>query len=503
MSESSSSIGHGSGTQHDSKTKGQIHTEGRVGAGAWTDHRILRRLIEAVSWVTWREVAIDDMDAVATGPVLLVANHFGGISDAIVLMSVLPRRPRILADDQIWKVPIVRSAMNSAGGIPVHRGNSGRTDNTDMFAAAHKALERGEIVLIFPEGITREEPSIGRVRSGAARIAIGARSQGVKGIRIVPVGIHYDDKAAFRSAVFVREGEPIDVDAEVALLGEGGDGGEDPMASDNNDRRATTELTSLIEQRLRSSAPDYDDWREARALQVGAESFLRSLEPDRPVAVSLRDRLASWLAARDIPAVTDAADIYRTELDHLGVTDSWAAEGHKLLNFKRLLMAAAWVLLLPYAVIGAVAWAIPATLTWMISKIRMAPAVMATVMPIVVILLFGAMTGFWFWFGWNSNRLSGVVTAALVLPISFAAAALLTERAALWFRWSTNRMRTVGGRGRQLAESRARVVALIAEEVSKGLAGPSLQPGNIGHPEDSEISPPGATPMKARRNEGE
>ncbi|MGB6059881.1 MAG: 1-acyl-sn-glycerol-3-phosphate acyltransferase [Microthrixaceae bacterium] len=433
-----------------------------VGAGAWSEHRVLRRIVDALAWVTWREVAIDELDATARGPVLLVANHFGGVSDAVVLMSVLPRRPRVLADDQIWKVPGVRNFMDGIGAIPVHRGSRGSTDNTDMFAAAHRALERREMVLIFPEGITREEPSIGKVRSGAARIAIGARAVGVDGIRIVPVGIHYDDKAAFRSAVFVREGMPIDVDAELSAVGV------DPSEADF-ERRAADELTRLIEKRLRQSAPDYDDWSEARALQLGSEAFLRSLEPDKPVPVSLRDRLASWLAARDTVAATDASDDYRRALTQLGVSDAWAAEGRRILDRRRILLGLVWLLMLPYAAIGAVAWVVPAVVAWLVSKVRMAPAVMATVMPLVVLVLFGIATGFWSWIGWRTDGLAGLAAAVVAMPISFAAFVVVVERGLLWWRWSRNRVATFGGRARRLAELRQRTVAAVAAEVETGL----------------------------------
>lgn len=443
----------------------QLIGEAGRSPGVWAKHRALRRLVDAVAWVTWREVAIDDLDATDSGPVLLVANHFGGVSDAVVLMSVLPRRPRILADDAIWKVPVARQVMEWVGAIPVHRGHSGTTDNTDMFTAAHDALADRELVLIFPEGITREEPSIGRVRSGAARIAIGARAAGVAGIRIVPVGLHYDDKAAFRSTVYVREGQPIDLDAEISAS----DVASSEVGEDV-ERIEVERLTELISERLRATAPDYDDWREARALQMGAEVFLRSLEPDEPVPVSLRDRLGAWLAERpDRSHVVDIADGYRTALSQVGATDAWAAHGTRLLNRRRLFTALTWLLMVPYALMGLVAWSVPSVLTWAVSRIRLAPAVMATVLPIAALVLFGATTGAWLWWGWTWNRSTGVVTVLVLAPLTFAAMGLVVERALLWVRWVRNRVSTLGGRGRRLADLRGEVVDAVAGEVVAAL----------------------------------
>jgi 1-acyl-sn-glycerol-3-phosphate acyltransferase len=439
--------------------------------GAWIHHRVLRRLVDAIAFLTWREVAIDDLEATDDGPVLLVSNHFGGVSDALVLMSVLPRRPRILADDAIWKVPVAKQVMEWIGAIPVHRGHAGTTDNADMFAAAHEALADGELVLIFPEGITREEPSIGEVRSGAARIAIGARARGVDGVRIVPVGLHYEDKAAFRSVVYVREGQPIDLDAElVDEPAEPADAG-DAVAEHEEVER----LTELIARRLRDTAPDYDDWREARALQMGAEAFLRSLDPDESVPIGLRDRLGAWLARRDdADELVEVADRYRRALSHAGATDAWAAQGRALLSRRRIVTLVTWLLMLPYALLGLVAWAVPAVLTWAVSRVRLAPAVMATVLPLAAFVLFGATSFGWLWWAWDRDRSTAVVTFAVLGPVTFTAMVLVIERGLLWTRWLRNRLNTLGGRRRHLADLRAEVVAGVAERVGGSLERPEL-----------------------------
>lgn len=435
-------------------------------AGAWTHHPLQARLVGGISAVTWRDVAASDLAATEAGPVVLVANHFGGAADAIVLMDVLPRRPRILADDTIWRYPVARQVMDWLGAIPVHRGRSAHggdahsgVDNTDMFASCHEALARGESVLIFPEGITRDEPSIGTVRSGAARIALGARGTGVEGVSIVPVGIHYDDKAAFRSSVYVRQGEPIDLDAVVAEATE--------AAGLPEGREAVDALTGLIEQRLRSSAPDYEDWREARALQTAAEAFLRTLEPDRAVPIGLRDRLSGWLATRPGHASAEMAGAeYREALTHAGVTDTWAVEGAGGWRWRSLLTLAAWIVMLPYAAIGAVVHALPLALTWLVTRIRLAPAVMATVMPVAAASFFGIVLGVWLVLGYKVSQWAGVAAFAVLYPTTFAALLLVTERAALWWRGLRNRLFSLRrGATEGLDRRRERVVSAVTVEV--------------------------------------
>jgi hypothetical protein len=285
----------------------------------------------------------------------------------------------------------------------------------------------------------------------------------VTGIRIVPVGLHYDDKAAFRSVVYVREGLPIDLDAELA--------DEPPPTDDGSMEHDEVErLTSLIAERLRATAPDYDDWREARALQMGAEAFLRSLDPDEPVPVGLRDRLGAWLARRDdADDLVEVADRYRRALSHAGATDAWAAEGRRLLSRRRIVTTLTWLLMLPYALLGLVAWAVPSVLTWAVSRLRLAPAVMATVLPLAALVLFGATSLGWLWWGWDRDRSTGVMVVAVLAPVTFTAMGLVVERGALWVRWLRNRLSTLGGRRRHLADLRAEVVGGVADRVADAL----------------------------------
>lgn len=438
--------------------------------GSWRKHVAQARIVAAIARLTWREVDSNDISPTAQGPVLLVANHFGGAADAIVLMSVLPRRPRILADDSIWRFPVAKQVMEWLGAVPVHRGRGapGR-DNTDMFASSHEALAAGELLLIFPEGITREEPSIGKVHSGAARIALGARNGGARGIRIVPVGIHYDDKAAFRSSVYVREGDPIDLDAVVQLAG-----APDLEDSDENEHEVVEGLTDLVEKRLRDAAPDYDDWREARALQTAAEAYLRHLEPTRSVPIGLRDRLGGWLARRpDHAAVEDEADGYREALASAGLTDSWATEGTGGLRWRSLFTLLTWLIMVPYALGGVVMNGVPMGLSWLVSKVRLGPAVMATVLPLAATLLFVLNSLVWLTLGWAWDTWAGLFVVLVMLPVTFAALISVTERAQLWRRGVRNRLSSLRGVRADLAARRGRVVELVTAEVAAatGVAG--------------------------------
>ena len=93
------------------------------------------------------------------GPAVIIANHNSHL-DTLVLMSLFPRRclrrlrPVAAADYFLrwrWLAWFSRSII---GIIPLRRGREGFEDlRTDVVAA----LQRGDLLILFPEG-TRGEP---------------------------------------------------------------------------------------------------------------------------------------------------------------------------------------------------------------------------------------------------------------------------------------------------------------------------------------------------------
>ncbi|MSR35931.1 MAG: hypothetical protein EXR95_04695 [Gemmatimonadetes bacterium] len=75
------------------------------------------------------------------------------------------------------------------------------------------ALQRGEAVQIYPEGISHSEPALAPLKTGVARIALLAeeRAGWALGLLIVPVGITYQRKHLFRGRAVAAVGTPIPV----------------------------------------------------------------------------------------------------------------------------------------------------------------------------------------------------------------------------------------------------------------------------------------------------
>lgn len=440
-------------------------TEPSVPSAPTRKDRAIAKIAALLAAAVYREVDVHRAAAQpVAGPQLSISNHFGGLSDGIVLLYSLPRRPGIIARDVIWKIPVAGRMMTWIGGIPVHQPeDGGGSSNDQMFSSCYDALRDGRHLLIFPEGITRDHPSIGRVKTGAARIALGAQASGTGGLVVTPVGIHYEDKAALRSRVVVIGGAPIEIDTLVPRSETG-----EPLGPD--DRAAVEALTSRFDIDLRRVAPDYEDWREARRLQTAAEVTLRSCQDDPHIAVSIgqRDRLANALADRPPErrrAICDAVERYDADLDGLGSDDATFSGriGSRRVLASLLLQALVGLLLLPFAVAGALLNLVPFLVVKAVGRLRVSPAVLASAKPAVAVLAFGITWGIEVWAAGRAFGLTGVAAAIVLIPTYGIATVVVFERIVLMWRLVSRWRATARSRRfvEQLAGGRAAVVEAV------------------------------------------
>jgi hypothetical protein len=367
-----------------------------------------------------------------------VSNHFGGFADALIQAYALERVPRFIARDVIWRYPIAKQGMEFMRAIPTHKPeDKGAAGNDQMFGSTYKALEEGDLVMIFPEGITVDDPSIARVKTGAARIALGARASGVEGIQIIPSGIHYDDKGSLRSKVWVNVGAPLDLDEEITRYAPPG------TPQDTSNHAAVHALTADIEERLRRSAPNYADWEEERTLTAAASIALRSV-PGAPVDVDYGDEsgLANRLSESSPEAkaeITAALNQYTADLDAAGVNDQQMMDAFadpRSFGRRFAWNVAAGILLFPFALFGLAINFVPLLLLWLIGRLKLDPAVAATVKPGAAIVLFSITWGLAGWYGWTWSGMEGIAAMLLVMPLYMYALFALVERGTLiWRAW--------------------------------------------------------------------
>lgn len=150
------------------------------------------------------------------GPLLVVSNHPNTFMDPIVIASLLRQPVYFIAKGTVFGSGFQNWVLRQMHLIPIHR----REDNPDQpvsneeaFAASFQALQNGQTMLIFPEGNSFSQRRLRKIKTGTARIALGAEAEShyTLGVKILPIGLNYSAPTRFRSDVFVNIGEPITV----------------------------------------------------------------------------------------------------------------------------------------------------------------------------------------------------------------------------------------------------------------------------------------------------
>jgi 1-acyl-sn-glycerol-3-phosphate acyltransferase len=157
------------------------------------------------------------------GPVLLCINHPNNLLDSLLVASVLRRKVHYLATATLFRNRLVARFLVTLGAIPVYRKADdpdlvGR--NAEMFRTCDEAFDRGQLIGIYPEGATRSEPRVQRIKTGAARIALGYAAHAERRLTVVPVGLSFAARKRFRGRVLVSFGEPVAVSPYLAAYRE-------------------------------------------------------------------------------------------------------------------------------------------------------------------------------------------------------------------------------------------------------------------------------------------
>src|SRR4029453_7487352 len=157
------------------------------------------------------------------GAVLLCINHPNNLIDSLLVGIVLPRKVHYLATAALFRNPLTARLLVALGVIPVFRraDHPDRMDrNFEMFAACDEAFDGGRLVAIYPEGVTRAEAHVQRIKTGAGRIALPYWGHAPGRLTVMPVGLNFEARKRFRGRVLVSFGEPVDLSSYLAVYRE-------------------------------------------------------------------------------------------------------------------------------------------------------------------------------------------------------------------------------------------------------------------------------------------
>jgi glycerol-3-phosphate dehydrogenase (NAD(P)+) len=118
------------------------------------------------------------------GGVVLAANHRSFL-DPFAIGCCLPRPIYFLAKQEMFKNPILGWILNCMGAFPIRRGAS----DDESMETALRLLDRGDAVVIFPEGTRIKAGSLAKPKRGVGRLALQS------GAPVVPIAVTGSERA--------------------------------------------------------------------------------------------------------------------------------------------------------------------------------------------------------------------------------------------------------------------------------------------------------------------
>lgn len=299
-------------------------------------YSVMKPLVQVALRVFFRRIEVRHRERLALpGPLLFAGNHPNTLMDPL-LVAIACRQPvAFLAKSTFFANPVVRAVLQSGNSIPIYRRQDAApgaaTATPEQLAARNEAtfgrcydyLGAGGTLMIFPEGTSVSERRLRPLKTGAARIALGAEARhGFRlGLRIVPIATNYFDPSRFRSDVLLNVAPPLRVADYASLYAT------DPEAAAD---QLTADIQRALERRLvitRDAAEDifvqqiertfgdrlnpdddpdtlYDNFQLSQTLLL-ALSWFEQNAPAR--LLSIRQQLRTYLADLHQHRLTDAA----------------------------------------------------------------------------------------------------------------------------------------------------------------------------------------------------
>ena len=136
----------------------------------WTVPEFVLRL---VGWVLIHSVyRIDKIDlhhVPEEGPALIVCNHVSYV-DPVILHALLPRPARFVMYEPIYRLPVINWLFRALKSIPINTKRADEIVFTNAFNEIAENLEKGRLVVIFPEGGITHNGEIAKFQPGIDQI---------------------------------------------------------------------------------------------------------------------------------------------------------------------------------------------------------------------------------------------------------------------------------------------------------------------------------------------
>ena len=389
----------------------------------------VRGVVRFWLWFFFKAVDVRHPERVpVSGPVLLCINHPNNLIDSLVVGAALDRKVHYLATASLFRNPVVARFLLACGAIPVYRKqdrtSAGPADpNASTFAACAAAFAKGRVIAIYPEGTTHAESRVQRIKTGAARIALGWESERPRDLTVVPVGLTFEARKSFRARVLVSFGPALPVHAYVAAYRDAPVQAVDALTDDlqrameaevvNVDRIDDTKLVRAIEELYRPElAREVMETRGLAPRQVDMVRLSRSI-------VDAVNHFKAREPAR-VESLWQRIQAYRSLLAQYRVRDDTVkARRQRTAPARALVYSGDAVLGLPLFAYGAVVNGLPYLIPrWIARRTARKETDYATTRLLASVVAYPLFWGVETWVVWRLLGRPAAVLFALSLPIS-------------------------------------------------------------------------------------
>ena len=139
---------------------------------------VVRAILQPIFHVYFRMRRMGMEHVPRSGPVIFAANHRSFLDPFVI--GTLTRRPvYYVAKKELFAHPVAGWLLSRLGAFPIDRG----AGDQQAMETARRILERGDCVVIFPEGTRKRPGTLGQPRRGMGRLALQT------GAPVVPVAV--------------------------------------------------------------------------------------------------------------------------------------------------------------------------------------------------------------------------------------------------------------------------------------------------------------------------
>ena len=181
----------------------------------------VRLYLRVALWFYYKKIVVVKKEEIPKQePVMFLGNHQNALLDALLIAMSTDRFCYFLTRAGVFQNKILSRVLKSLRMIPVYRirdGWSNLSNNSAIFENCTELLHRNEALALFPEGNHNLRRTVRPLSKGFTRIIFETLDRYPDiDLKLIPVGVNYQNATAFGDTAAIYFGEPLAVKSVVS-----------------------------------------------------------------------------------------------------------------------------------------------------------------------------------------------------------------------------------------------------------------------------------------------